>query len=272
MGRIGRLRIGTSGWVYKQWKGVVYPAGLPTRRWLAHYAELFDTVEVNNSFYRMPSDAAFHLWGEQVPANFLFAVKASRYITHMKKLKDPEGPVELFLGRARELGRHLGPILYQLPPGWSVDIDRFRHFLSILPADLTHVVEFRDPSWYTGEVRSALAEHGVAFCVHDLRGELTPEWVTGRAVYVRFHGPTARAYAGAYSSAQLRVWATRIERWQRAGHDVYAYFNNDNSGHAIANARGLRSLLGAFGLRPGSSPGSETQDLLAPRRPGRAGS
>jgi uncharacterized protein YecE (DUF72 family) len=116
MGRIGRLRIGTSGWVYKQWKGVVYPADLPMRRWLAHYAELFDTVEVNNSFYRMPSDAAFHLWGKQVPADFLFAVKASRYITHMKKLKDPEGPVELFLERARELGQHLGPILYQLPP------------------------------------------------------------------------------------------------------------------------------------------------------------
>jgi uncharacterized protein YecE (DUF72 family) len=273
MGRIGRLRIGTSGWVYKQWKGVVYPADLPMRRWLAHYAELFDTVEVNNSFYRMPSDAAFHLWGEQVPADFLFAVKASRYITHMKKLKDPEGPVELFLERARELGQHLGPILYQLPPGWHVDIDRLRHFLSILPSHLTHVVEFRDPSWYTDEVRSALSECGVAFCVHDLRGELTPQWVTGRAVYVRFHGPTAKAYAGAYSSAQLRVWATRIERWQQAGHDVYAYFNNDNSGHAIANARELRSLLGVSGPGLGRSQEGETQELLAPRRrPGGAGS
>jgi uncharacterized protein YecE (DUF72 family) len=258
MTREVRLRVGTSGWMYKHWKGVVYPAKLPVRRWLAHYATLFDTVEVNNSFYRMPSDAAFHLWARQAPPGFLFAVKASRYITHMKKLMDPEAPVGLFLGRARELGEHLGPILYQLPTGRGADVGRLKHFLSILPTDLIHVVELRDPTWFTGAVRSALAERGVAFCVHDLRGEQTPEWVTARAVYVRFHGPTTRAYAGRYSPAQLRTWASRIERWQRDGHDVYAYFNNDNFGHAAANARELRSLLS------GADPGSGEQKKPGP--------
>jgi len=244
MAREGRLRIGTSGWVYKDWKGVVYPAKLPQGRWLAHYASLFDTVEVNNSFYRMPSDAAFHLWARHVPPGFLFAVKASRFITHMKRLKEPEGPVELFLGRARELGEHLGPILYQLPTDWRADLGRLRHFLSILRSDLTHVVEFRDPTWYTAPVRSALTARGVALCIHDLRGETIPEWLTARAIYIRFHGPTSKAYAGRYSLARLRDWAKRIKRWRRAGHDVYAYFNNDNFGHAAANARELRSLLG----------------------------
>jgi uncharacterized protein YecE (DUF72 family) len=245
MGRAGRVRVGTSGWIYKHWNGIVYPIGLPVRRWLAHYAGSFDTVEVNNTFYRLPSETTCRDWASQAPAGFLFAVKASRYLTHMKKLKDPEEPLELFLGRARELGEHLGPVLFQLPPGWHADVARLRHFLSVLPSDLTHVVEFRDPTWYADDVRSALAEHGVGFCMHDLRGDPTPDWVTGRAVYVRFHGPTTRAYAGRYSLEQLRGWRRRIEGWQRAGHDVYAYFNNDDAGHAVTNARELRSLLDA---------------------------
>jgi len=250
MAREGQLRIGTSGWVYRHWRGVVYPAELPQKRWLAHYASLFDTVEINNSFYRMPSDAAFHLWGQQVPREFFFAVKASRYITHMKKLQEPEGPVKLFLERARELRGHLGAILYQLPTGWHSDVGRLRHFLSVLPTDLTHVVELRDPSWFTAAVRSALTARGIVFCIHDLRGEPTPVWTTARAVYIRFHGPTARAYAGRYSSSQLKEWSQRIEHLRRAGHDVYAYFNNDNFGHAVANAHELLSLLGARPERP----------------------
>ena len=244
MGREGRVRVGTSGWIYKHWKGTVYPAGLPARRWLDYYAGMFDTVELNNSFYRLPSEIAFREWARQAPPGFLFAVKASRYLTHMKKLKDPDEPLANVLGRARILGEHLGPVLYQLPPGWHADVGRLRHVLSILPADLTHVLEFRDPTWYADEVRAALAEHGVGFCVHDLRGEPTPEWVTGPAVYLRLHGPTARAYAGRYSGGQLQSWAERIDGWRRAGHDVYAYFNNDDAGYAVANARGLRAMLG----------------------------
>src|SRR5205823_13851426 len=138
------------------------------------------------------SEAAFRAWAAQVPPGFLFAVKASRFLTHLKKLKDPEQPLENVLGRARLLGPRLGPVLYQLPPGWHVNLDRLRHFLALLPTDLTHVMEFRDPSWYADEVRAALAEHGVSFCVHDLRGQPSPDWVTGPAVYVRFHGPTVK--------------------------------------------------------------------------------
>ena len=267
MGREGRVRVGTSGWIYRHWKGVVYPADLPVRRWLAHYAASFDTVEVNNSFYRLPSEGTFRDWARQAPPGFLFAVKASRYLTHLKKLKDPERPLELFLGRARLLGEHLGPVLYQLPPGWHADVGRLRHFLSLLPADLTHVVEFRDPSWYSDEVRSALAGRGVGFCVHDLRGEPTPEWVTGSAVYVRFHGPTARAYAGRYSRGQLRAWAGRIGRWRRAGHDVYAYFNNDDAGHAVTNARELRSLLGDGPDGPRAGPRATSSRRSPPPAP-----
>jgi uncharacterized protein YecE (DUF72 family) len=253
--RQGQVRIGTSGWIYKHWKGPVYPAGLPVARWLAHYAAALDTVEVNNSFYRLPSEDTFRAWARQAPAGFLFAVKASRFLTHMKKLRDPEQPLENVLGRARVLGPHLGPVLYQLPPGWRVNVGRLRHFLSLLPADLTHVVELRDPSWYVEEVREALAEHGVCFCIHDLRNEPSPDWVTGPAVYVRFHGPTARAYAGRYSAEQLQAWAERIDGYRRAGRDVYAYFNNDDTGHAFANARELRSLVSLREAEPaGATP------------------
>ncbi len=240
----GEVRVGTSGWIYKHWREVVYPVGLPVRRWLAYYTGLFDTVEVNNSFYRLPSEDTFRGWAGQVPPGFLFAIKASRFLTHMKKLKDPEQPLANVLGHASALGPHLGPVLYQLPPGWHVNLDRLRHFLAILPAGFTHVLEFRDPSWYVPEVRVALAEHGVGFCLHDLRNQPSPDWVTGPAVYVRFHGPTARAYAGRYGREQLKSWAGRIDGWRRAGHAVYAYFNNDDAGHAVANARELRALLG----------------------------
>ena len=250
MAREGRVRVGTSGWIYRHWRGAVYPADLPVRRWFAHYAAAFDTVEVNNSFYRLPSAETFRGWARQAPPGFLFAVKASRYLTHMKKLKDPKAPLANVLGRARELGDRLGPVLYQLPPGWGADVGRLRHFLSLLPPDLTHVVEFRDPSWYTDEVRAALAGRGVGFCVHDLKGEATPDWTTGPAVYVRFHGPTARAYAGRYSAEQLRAWAARIDCWRRAGRDVFAYFNNDDAGHAVTNARELADLLGVGRAAP----------------------
>jgi uncharacterized protein YecE (DUF72 family) len=239
------VRVGTSGWIYKHWRGVVYPAALPVKDWLKSYCERFDTVEVNNSFYRLPSEAVFAAWARQVPAGFLFAVKASRFLTHMKKLKDPAEPLANVLGRARHLGPHLGPVLYQLPPHWHCNLDRLRAFLALLPRDLTHVIEFRDPSWYNDAVRALLTEHGVGFCIHDLRGVPSPEWVTARAVYVRFHGPTAKAYAGGYSPAHLRRWADRIAAYRHAGHDVYAYFNNDDAGHAVFDAQTLLGMLAA---------------------------
>jgi uncharacterized protein YecE (DUF72 family) len=237
-----RVHVGTSGWIYRHWRGTFYPQRLPTKEWFAHYSAVFDTVEINNSFYRLPSEAAFDAWARQAPPGFLYALKASRFLTHLKKLKDPEGPLDLFLGRARRLGGHLGPVLYQLPPHWHCDLDRLRAFLRLLPPDLCHVFEFRDPSWYVEEVREALARHGACFCIHDLKGADCPEWLTGPAVYLRFHGPTAQPYAGSYPRAHLQRWAERIAGHLEGGRDVFAYFNNDEAAHAVADARELRSL------------------------------
>jgi uncharacterized protein YecE (DUF72 family) len=222
---------------------VFYPPQLRIKDWFSHYARSFDTVEINNSFYRLPSEQAFAAWAQQAPPGFLYAVKASRFLTHMKKLKDPEAPLALILGRVRLLGEHLGPVLYQLPPNWHCDVTRLRSFLALLPPDLCHVLGFRDPSWYTDAVRDALAEHGVCFCIHDLRGAGCPEWITGPAVYVRFHGPTEWAYASGYSQPHLRRWAERIIGHLQSGRDVFAYFNNDDASHAVFNANELRVLV-----------------------------
>ena len=146
------IRIGCSGWQYKHWRGDFYPAELPQSRWFAHYALTFDTVEINNSFYRLPEAETFDKWREQAPRAFLYAVKASRFLTHMKKLKDPEEPIERFFDRASHLGRHLGPVLYQLPPNWTLNLERFEHFLQALPRRYDHVIEFREPSWYDDRV------------------------------------------------------------------------------------------------------------------------
>ena len=235
-------RIGCSGWQYKHWRGEFYADTIPQTQWLEHYASVFDTVEINNSFYRLPEAATFARWGARVPMRFLFAVKASRYLTHMKKLKDPEEPVDRLFSRMRYLGRHLGPVLYQLPPGFSVDLSRLEHFLHVLPRKSSHVVEFRDPSWYTDAVFDLLHRHGVALCLHDMRGSATGQLRVGPVVYVRFHGPTGH-YHGGYPAERLRSWA----EWMRAqldrGTDVYAYFNNDVGGHAPRDALTLRGFL-----------------------------
>ncbi len=240
----GGIRVGTSGWVYRHWRGVFYPEKLPASRWLDFYARHFDTVEINNTFYRLPSAAALAARAAEVPPGFVFAVKASRFLTHMKKLKDPDEPLARLLDRAEALGPTLGPLLYQLPPHWRCDAGRLRDFLARLPDGFRHVFEFRDPSWYTDEVFDLLTETGVGFCVHDMRGAESPSRVTGRVVYQRFHGPTARRYAGSYPTAELRRHAERLRPLADAGHEVYAYFNNDFGGHAVANAATLRRLLG----------------------------
>lgn len=241
--RPSTIRIGTSGWIYRHWRGRFYPADLPVQAWFDHYAKYFDTVEINNTFYRLPAPSVFSAWKQQAPPGFVYALKASRYLTHLKKLKDPEGPLELFLGRARRLEGHLGPILYQLPPHWHCDVNRLAHFLAALPADLLHIMEFRDPSWFNNRVRKLLETHRVGFCMHDLRGLDCPIWVTGPAAYVRFHGPTKLSYAGAYSTQQLRLWADRVRSFQALGRAVYVYFNNDDQAFAVQNAQELRRLL-----------------------------
>ena len=238
----GSSRVGCSGWEYKHWRGDFYPADIPKTRWFEHYAARFDTVEINNSFYRLPEKETFARWAQRAPMRFLYAVKASRFLTHMKKLKDPEEPVERLFHRMRALGKHLGPVLYQLPPNFKLDRARLEHFLQTIPQDVPQVLEFRDPSWYADEVSALLEKYRVARCLHDMKGSATGQERVGPFVYVRFHGATG-TYTGDYSDDRLERWAEWLDQKRKAGVDVYAYFNNDVGGYAPRNAVTLRRLL-----------------------------
>ena len=240
-GPSARLFVGCSGWQYKHWRGDFYPTDIPQSRWLEHYARHFDTVEINNSFYRLPESGSFLSWRERAPHGFVYAVKASRFLTHMKKLKDPENPLALFFSRASNLGRALGPVLYQLPPRWTVDVERLTTFLRALPKRRQHTIEFREPSWYTAEVFALLERHRVALCLHDMQGSASGQLAIGPFTYARFHG-TAR-YSGSYSDEALDQWAEWLAARLRAGVPVYAYFNNDVGGHAPRDAVRLREAI-----------------------------
>lgn len=235
----GRVRIGTSGYQYDDWRGVLYPRDLPKRQWLGYYAERFDTVEINNTFYKLPEATTFAHWAAQVPRGFCFSLKLSRYATHMKKLEDPEQPIELFLERSKPLGRTRGPILVQLPPRFRANPARLDAFLRAAPRRLRWAVEVRDPSWLASEVYAVLERHGAALCIHDLI-ERHPRVVTADFVYQRFHGED---YGGSYSPQALSAEATRIADFARQGLDVYVYFNNDRGGHAVDNAMDLRRYV-----------------------------
>ncbi len=241
---MSRVRIGCSGWNYKDWRERVYPAGLPPRRWLEHYATLFDTVEVNNTFYRLPSRSAVAGWVEQSPSGFLFAVKASRYLTHMKRLTDLGPGLERFYERIEPLveSPKLGPVLWQLPERFHRNDERLADALACLPPG-RHCFEFRHPSWFVEDVYDLLRAHGVALVIGDApnrpfqANELTADWT-----FLRFHYG-ARGRRGNYSREELEAWAPRIEAWGRRG-DVYAYFNNDWEGFAVRNGLALKRLLG----------------------------
>jgi uncharacterized protein YecE (DUF72 family) len=236
-----QARVGCSGWQYKHWRGSFYPAGLPQSRWLGYYASQFDTVEINNTFYRLPEESAFAAWKNSVPRGFLHAIKASRFLTHMKKLKDPEEPLERLFSRARRLGRTFGPVLYQLPPRWKVDVERLQLFLRSLPRRRRHAIEFRDPSWYTEDVFRLLTRFNVALCLHDMAGSATGRHGVGPFVYVRFHG-TAK-YSGRYEDRTLDDWAESLAAQLREGRPVFAYFNNDVGAQAPRDAVRLRERL-----------------------------
>jgi uncharacterized protein YecE (DUF72 family) len=245
------IRVGCSGWHYRDWRGRLYPRDLPTREWLPAYAGHFDTVELNNSFYRLPEGTQFAQWRATVPDGFTFAVKASRYLTHFKRLIDPEEPLDRLLSRAVKLGPTIGPILYQLPPGWVPDVDRFRHFLSLLPrrlpsirSPLRHAIEFRDPRAYSSALLSLLERYRVALCLHDMPGSETPRERVGPFAYVRLHGSGSK-YGGSYPNAALESWADGLRQITSDGADAFVYFNNDREGHAVANADTLKHLLGA---------------------------
>ncbi|HTK29671.1 MAG TPA: DUF72 domain-containing protein [Vicinamibacterales bacterium] len=251
-GRVrAEIRIGCSGWNYQSWRGRFYPRELPPTRWLSFYSERFDTVEVNNTFYRLPERATFAAWARQVPRTFVFAVKASRFLTHMKRLRDPDEPLARLFSRAVVLKRHLGPVLYQLPARFTRDAARLDAFLAALPGNeggtaLHHVVEFRDPSWYVEETFGQLEAAGVALCLHDKDGSAIRTPFVGPVAYVRFHGPTGH-YAGRYPRRRLDAWAERLGEQARLGRPVYAYFNNDPDAAAPADAVVLRDALAPSG-------------------------
>ncbi|MBE0577704.1 MAG: DUF72 domain-containing protein [Desulfuromonadales bacterium] len=242
---IGRIHIGTSGWHYEDWKGPFYQDNLRTGDMLASYAERFRAVEINNTFYHLPEVATLEAWRETVPEDFIFAVKASRYITHMKKLKDPEKPVGRFLERIDILGERLGPILFQLPPNWSCNPDRLENFLGRLSRQHRCVFEFRDQSWFVDEVYQLLENAGAAFCIYDLAGRVSPKIVTTDFVYVRLHGPDA-AYQGSYSSQVLSGWAGAFSTWMQQGKELFCFFDNDQHGYAPLNAMCLQEMLGTY--------------------------
>ena len=244
----GVVRIGTSGWHYKHWQGQFYPAKLAPKEMFHFYSLHFDTVELNNTFYRLTRPETFESWHDNSPVNFLYAVKASRFITHMKKLKDPESSTAKFFDGAERLGMKLGPIHFQLPPRWRVDIARMRNFLAELSKEHRYVIEIRDESWLVKEVYDVLRKFNVAFCIHDLAGMQTPLEITADFTYIRFHGPGAAKYRGSYSDSQLQEWADRLSEWRGSNVDSYVYFNNDIGGYAITNAQTLKQLLGKLSL------------------------
>ncbi|MFI5964102.1 DUF72 domain-containing protein [Streptomyces asoensis] len=255
------LYVGTSGWQYKDWKGVLYPADVPVRRWLEEYSGHFATVEINNAFYRLPSRETFASWAARVPADFVVAVKASRYLTHIKRLKDPGEPVERLMGHAAGLGDRLGPVLLQLPPTLRGDAGLLDACLSRFPPGTRVAVEPRHDSWWTPEVRQVLESRGAALCWADARSRpVTPLWRTADWGYVRFHQGRAAPWPR-YGRRALETWLDRIATTWPDDAEVHAYFNNDPGGAAVRDAAAFGRTARRAGLRATRTPGA----LTAPR-------
>jgi uncharacterized protein YecE (DUF72 family) len=240
----GDFRVGCSGWVYKDWRGIFYPDDLPQRRWFEHYAKTFDTVEINNTFYRLPPLSTVDAWAAQAPPGFVYSVKVGQFGSHRMKLRDAASWLPNHLDRTEQLGNHRGPNLVQLPPRWRRNVERLDEFLTVAPRSQRWAVELRDPSWVHDETFEVLRRRGAALCIHDLLAdhpwELTTDWT-----YIRFHGPQALdvKYWGRYGRERLARPAAAVRSWLAEGHDVYAYFNNDHEGHAIGDALDLKALV-----------------------------
>jgi len=228
--------------MYRHWRGAFYPEKLPVKHWFRHYAEHFDTVEINNSFYRLPKPETLDTWRDQAPPGFCYALKANRYLTQMKRLLDCAGPMDRMMTVFRHLIPRLGPVLYQLPPTLGIDLDRLERFLELTPRDLRAVFEFRHKSWYVEATRALLDRHGAGFVVHDMPGSATPRWTSGPIAYVRFHGGKGK-YWGRYDESALLDWADWIAEQTRHGREVWAYFNNDTEAAAINDALTLKAMV-----------------------------
>ncbi len=252
MSGTGRARVGCSGFVYRDWRGIVYPEKLPQRRWFEHYATLFDTVELNTTFYRLPPPETVEGWAAKAPAGFTYAAKLGAFGSHRMKLRDSASWLPNHLDRVQRLGPSMGPTLVQLPPTWKRNVERLDEFLTVAqPSGLRWAVELREPSWASDDVFEVLRRHRAALCIHDLLEhhpwELTTDWT-----YVRFHGPDAlrSKYWGLYGPERLEGTAQRLAGWLDQEHDVYAYFNNDHQGHAVTDASWLKDRLGQL-VAPG---------------------
>jgi len=237
-----RFRVGTSGWHYKHWRGRFYPLDLPPSRWLSYYSARFPSVEINNTFYRLPQPSTFVSWRQEAPPGFVFAIKASRGITHYRKLAGAEQPLETFLARARLLGSALGPVLYQLPPSLHRDDERLGRFLALLPTDLQYAIEFRHPSWFVEPIYALLRQHGVALCLVSMPDFTSPLVATAQFIYVLFHG-TSGLYQGSYSDEELRRWAAELKLLCSSERHAFVYFNNDQNAYAVYNALTLAAFL-----------------------------
>jgi uncharacterized protein YecE (DUF72 family) len=245
-----RARVGCSGWSYADWRGVVYPAELPKRSWFGHYTRLFDTVELNNTFYRLPSQAAVDTWAAAAPEDFLYALKLGQFGSHRMKLRDAESWLPNHLERAARLGASLGPTLVQLPPRWKRNVERLDEFLTVAPTSMRWALEIRDPSWLHDDTFEVLRRHRAALCLHDLIDD-HPRLMTADWTYVRFHGPhaTVNPYRGGYGPARLQPWADLLTDCLERGQDVYCYFNNDYDGLAVPDAQWLRHAIDPVGRR-----------------------
>jgi uncharacterized protein YecE (DUF72 family) len=238
-----QLWIGTSGWHYKHWRGCFYPEAFNSSQYLSWYIRHFNTVEINNCFYRLPTASAVENWRKDTPSGFYFAVKGSRYLTHMKRLLNAEQGLKTYLDRMELLEEKLGPVLFQLPPNWRANLARLEEFLGLLRTrQHQYVFEFRDPSWYIEPVYQLLRSHNVGLCLHDWGAQQSPRELTADFTYVRFHGTTGR-YGGDYPDEMLAQWAAQIDDWTARLRGIYVYFNNDQGGYAVKNAQTLQRLL-----------------------------
>ena len=234
--------IGTSGWSYDHWCGAYYPDDLASSDRLAYYARQFRSVEINSSFYHLPAESTLRHWHDATPDDFVFAAKASRYITHMKKLTAPQQTLPPLLERLAVLGNKLGPVLFQLPPHWHFNPERLAALLDWLDGACRSAFEFRDHSWFNEQCLELLSRHGAALCLYELDGFLSPEKLTADFVYVRLHGPGA-AYRGSYDRKALAAWVTSCNRWATSGREVYFYFDNDEQAYAAHNAARLQTMI-----------------------------
>ena len=238
---MGKVFIGTSGWVYPHWRGPFYPKDLSEKEWLKFYTDSFSTVELNASFYHLPKEKTFKSWYERTPANFVFAVKGSRFITHMKKLKDCQGPLENLLQAAANLKEKLGPVFFQLPPSFKADSERLKEFIKLLPGNQRFAFEFRHPSWFVDEIYTILRKANCALIASDTPRYPYEEVQTANFMYLRLHGHE-QLYASSYSEKQLKDYAGKIKDWQKTS-DIFVFFDNDFNANAVKNAKELIKLL-----------------------------